>query len=133
MTTIGQLIRIDSKEKQAAEYKGSVSTLLLDLTFEARRIPPRADKPGAPTHRLFAWNSSGTEVEIGAMWEKAATKPEHEGEPYFTFTFSDPSFEKSLNAAAFKPKNGKPGVYEITFRNRPGKPAARAVSSGAAA
>jgi uncharacterized protein (DUF736 family) len=128
MTVAGQLFKATGSKN--TEYKGSISTLLVNITFEARRIPrgPK-DKEGAPTHRLYAVNNEGVECEVGAMWEKAATKPEHEGEPFFTLTFTDPSLDKPHNFAAFKQKNGKPGHYDITFRYRTGKPAARAVSS----
>jgi uncharacterized protein (DUF736 family) len=114
MSNIGQL-----KEKKGGEFDGSISTLMINLVFSAKPIPAGKGPPNekAPTHRLFAWNNAGAEVEVGSMWQKTLNKAGHEGEKFFTLTFTDPSMDP-LNAAAFKNRDGKAGVYDITFRHR---------------
>ncbi len=118
MSNIGQLREFTTKPNQ---FQGTVSTLMFSLVFEARPAAS-SENANAPTHRLYAFGNAGDEVEVGAMWKKTSTRAEYEGETFFTLSFSDPSMEKPINAAAYKDKD-KPGIFNITFRHRTAAPA----------
>ena len=103
--------------KRGDELEGYVSTLQFNFRFRLARIP-KTENPKAPAYRIVSWSDSGVEVEIGAAWIKTMTKAGREGEEFLTLTFSDPSFPKPLNVAAFKSADSSD--WDITFRHRQG-------------
>lgn len=116
MPTIGNL-----KETKLGElFKGSISTLDISQVFEIRKLKKTLNE-NAPTHDILAWSKGGTEVSIGSAWMKTMNKAGREGEPFLSLTFTDPSFGKPLNVAAFKTE--AEGTWDIVFRHRQDKAA----------
>ena len=117
MSTIGRIQRRTSKTGDV--WEGNVSTLIYNFRFRLVAAPTSAN-PMAPKYHVVTKNNAGMEVIIGAVWVKTIKSGAREGEEFFTITFDDPSFPKSLNVAAFK--NPDTGDYDITFRRRQDKP-----------
>jgi uncharacterized protein (DUF736 family) len=116
MSTIGTL----TETKPGEVFKGNLNTLEISLVFEIRRVK-LSGNPNAPTHAIFAWGKSGAEVPVGAAWLKTIKKLGREGEEFLSLTFSDPSFGRPFNVAAFKSEMA--GEWNIIFRHRPEKAA----------
>ena len=117
MAKIGSLTEI----RPGDLLEGNVNTLLLSVRFEMRKLLAKPNSPNAPTHAIVAWDNDGVEITIGSAWLKTMTKPGREGTPFFSMTFSDPSFVRPLNAAAFKAVEGN--GWDIVFRHRQEKSA----------
>ena len=101
-------------------WEGFISTLTYNFRF--RLVPaPSSKNPNAPKYQAVTRNSADVDVVIGAAWVKTMKRSERAGEEFFTLTFSDPSFPKPLNAAAFL----EPGSsdYVIDYKNRQDKAA----------
>ena len=112
MSKIGNLKEIKIGEL----YEGEINTLDLSLPFEIRKLTSSSTNLKAPTHVILAWNKNGIEVPVGSAWAKTINKPGREGEQFLSITFSDPSFGKPLNVAAFKSETEN--VWSIVFRHR---------------
>ncbi|MFT3674218.1 DUF736 family protein [Aestuariivirga sp.] len=117
MAKIGSL----KETKPGQLYEGEVNTLQLSVRFEVRKLLLSSDNPNAPTHAIVAWNNDGIEVPIGSAWMKTMNKPGREGTAFMSMTFSDPSFAKPLNVAAFKTAEGN--SWDVVFRHRQDKAA----------
>lgn len=112
MAKVGTLKEI----KVGEVFEGQINTLDLSLPFEIRKILASSSNPKAPSHAILAWNKDGIEVPIGSAWMKTINKPGREGEQFLSLTFSDPSFGKPLNVAAFKSETEN--AWNILFRHR---------------
>ena len=111
MSNVGYL-----KEVKPGElFKGELNTLDISVVFEIRRLKASAN-PNSPTHTILSWGKNGVEVPIGAGWLKQIKKPGREGEEFLSLTFSDPSFGKPFNVAAFKSEIE--GEWHIVYRHR---------------
>ena len=89
----------DQKEEK---LKATIKTRLLILEcFLVANDQKSSDQ--APDYRLVEIIKDSDEVEIGAAWTKRSQKT---GEEYLSLSIDDPSFDKRLNAYAFKQGEG---------------------------
>jgi uncharacterized protein (DUF736 family) len=113
MSVIGKIQRTTAKNGDV--WEGYISTVTMNFRFRLRPAT-KSSNPNAPRFEIVTRSASGNDVVIGAAWAKAIKSGKKEGEEFFTLTFDDPSFSKSLNVAAFK--NDETGDYDVTFRRR---------------
>jgi len=106
---------IGTLRQEGKRLEGQINTLQfsgsLILEPNARKRSERE-----PSHDVFATNSDGELVRIGAAWTKAVTAAGREGEEFLSLTLDDPSFPAPLNVAAFKSE--EPGTWNVTWRRR---------------
>ena len=116
MSTIGKL-RL-SKDQNGEFLSGYIQTLEINLQIRLYPILESASA-NSPSHRIFALGKDSSEIEIGAAWTKAMSKPDRFGEEFLSISIDDPSLPQALNVAAFKEENSE--SYAITFRRRMAK------------
>ena len=134
MSQIGTLV---TEETDRGVFgKGSFRTLYLNMSFQLAPVPSE-DRPSAdaPSHRIFVKTEDGA-VGIGSAWLRVVENGPNMGDPFYSLTFDDPSFDKPLYLAAFVRRgpartNPKEVEYEIVWR-RPRQKAAPAKGNAAA-
>jgi uncharacterized protein (DUF736 family) len=72
-----------------------------------------------PSHRIFARNRNGADIQIGSAWLKTATRGPNAGDRFFTLTIDYPGLASALNAAAFLDPDGDGWV--VVWRRRVGQ------------
>jgi uncharacterized protein (DUF736 family) len=114
MLNIGKLQAISPDGRQ--ELVGEIQTLDVDLKI---RLLLNNEQAGAnaPTYHVFARGRSGSEVQIGAAWEKTIRSQKRFGEHFLSLTLDDPSFAAPLNVAAFKSPDDET-VFDVSWRRR---------------
>lgn len=70
----------------------------------------------SPSHRVYARNRMGDDVQIGSAWLKTAKHGPRAGERFLTFSIDFPELPSALNVAAFR--DPAQGDWVITWRRR---------------
>lgn len=112
MSNIGKINKRNLEGRETLD--GYVSTLHFNLKFELR---PNKQKQSdnAPDYQIMAKNGFGDETSVGAVWIKTMGGFGDEPKQFFSMTFDDPSFEHSLNVAAFQADDT---TWDIVWRRR---------------
>jgi len=101
------MAKIGSFKNVSGEYRGNISTLLLQA--KSVRIAPDDNASGnAPSHRVYVG-----EAEIGAAWSKKT----QDKRPYLSVKLDDPSFVAPVFAQLF---TGDDGEYDLVW-SRPAR------------
>ena len=108
------------KTPSGIEAEGGFRTLTVGLNFT---LAPRGGKQAenAPTHDAYVVMQTGETVPIGVAWLKEIQRGNYAGEPMFSITLDDPSFDAPLNLNAY-PRGKQATQLEIVWerpRRRP--------------
>ena len=113
MSRIGNLEEVQNNGEK--ELWGHIRTLELDLNLRlVQNEDQRSDH--SPAWLILTKSRQGHEVQIGGAWKKLPKAPGLSGEEFLSLTFDDPSFDKSMNVAAFTEDGGK--TWDIMWRRR---------------
>jgi len=96
------MAKIGSFKKVSGEYRGQISTLLLQAN-SVRIAPDESASGNAPSHRIYVG-----EAEIGAAWSKKT----QDKRPYLSVKLDDPSFVAPVFAQLY---TGDDGEYDLVW------------------
>lgn len=113
MTQIGRLKA--AAPDSLGQLRGEIQTL-------DHRLPLRLEGDEAlcdsrtPSHRIYARNRAGAEIEVGSAWLKTAKHGPRTGERFLTLSIDYPGLAAALNVAAFLDRQS--GDWVILWRRR---------------
>lgn len=113
-------LKLQAFERNDVEFIGHGKLSMLATSFPFAVTEFVSNNPDAPVMVMHAKTGDGRLVEIGKGWKKLMKKGAHEGQPFFSLTFDDPSLEKPINVTAFPTEER--GVFDIVWQ-RPKKAA----------
>lgn len=99
-------------------YSGNIKTLSRKINFSMCENEQKTSD-NAPDYLIFGIEEN-SDVQIGSVWKKEIMREGKKVE-FLSINIDDPSFETSLNVAAFL--NSFSGDYEIIWRRRQDRPA----------
>ncbi len=99
-------------------FDGYIRTLDIDLNIELRPNPDKRSEQ-SPNFLIVTRSPSGHWVQIGNAWKKLPKGVELAGDEFLSLTIDDPSFNRSMNVAAFLREDK---TWDITWRRRQDRP-----------
>ena len=113
MTDIGKLM--PSEPKSLSHLTGSIETLDASLSVRLDGDEALCDAR-QPSHRIYARNRSGNDIQIGSAWLKTAKHGPRAGDRFLTLSIDYPGLSAALNVAAFADRDT--GEWTIVWRRR---------------
>lgn len=123
MTQIGRLKALVADS--LAQLRGEIQTLDHRLPIRLEGDESLCDSR-TPSHRIYARNRAGAEIEVGSAWLKTTKHGPRAGERFLTLSIDYPGLAAPLNVAAFLDR--ATGDWIILWRRR-GIQAAAALSA----
>ena len=99
-------------------FEGWFRTLELDLIIQLRPNPDKRSD-NSPNFVVLTRTRSGQWTQVGNAWKKTRKKLGMMGEDFLSITIDDPSFDKSINVAAFLREEK---TWDVMWRRRQDRP-----------